>query len=129
MDFITKKWIAFAQEDLQNADILFKNKSYKGVIYYCHQAIEKSIKAIINEQGKRIPKTHDLPCLLEISGIKLPDLIVEIIEELNPYYNPSRYPDTAIGSILKYDRLTTASFIKQSQEIIKWLKNELIQLK
>lgn len=50
----SKKWLNFAKEDLKDAEILFKAKSYKNSTWHCHQAIEKLLKAIILAKGKNI---------------------------------------------------------------------------
>ena len=65
---ISKKWFEFAARDLRDAEILFKNKSYKGCILHCHQTLEKYLKsvivennklmAIISNQAKKIAKSY-----------------------------------------------------------------------
>ena len=122
MKKLTKKWFAYAEVDLKAAEVLFKNKSYQTCIYHCHQVIEKVLKGIISERGERIPKVHDLPQLLEESGAKFSDSILEFIEELNPYYNPIRYPDTAVDFPLKYDRKIANRILKLTKNVSKWLK-------
>lgn len=106
MKKITKKWLEFAENDLKNAGILFRGKSYPAVIWYCHQAVEKTIKAIIVEKGTRLRKTHDLIGLASDADLKLSKDIATFIDNLNPYYNPIRYPDAALESKLAYRRLT-----------------------
>jgi HEPN domain-containing protein len=93
MKKITQKWLEFGKRELKDAEILFENKRYWGCIYHCHQAIEKFLKAILIESGKKIPKHHDLPDLLKRGGLKYSKEILEFVEELNPYYQPIRYPD------------------------------------
>lgn len=87
MKKVTKKWVEFAKQDLKDAEILFKYKRYLGCIYHCHQAIEKFLKAVMVEEGKTFPKTHDLLDLLKQSGVKYTKEILKFIQELNPYYN------------------------------------------
>lgn len=53
MSSIYNEWLWYAKSDLKNAGILFENKSYKDSVWYCHQAIEKLLKAIIINQGKK----------------------------------------------------------------------------
>ena len=47
MNQIAKEWLEFAKSDLKNADILFRNKSYRDCIWYCHQSLEKLLKAVL----------------------------------------------------------------------------------
>jgi HEPN domain-containing protein len=83
MKEITKAWFEFAKQDLKDAEILLKNRSTKGCVWHCHQAIEKILKAIIIEKGKRPRKIHDLIELLKEANVKLPKELSNFIEGLN----------------------------------------------
>ncbi|MDP3697490.1 MAG: HEPN domain-containing protein [Candidatus Taylorbacteria bacterium] len=122
MKEITKKWFEFAESDLKNAEILFKNKSYEGCIWHCHQALEKYMKGVLVEIGKPIRKTHDLPSLLNDTNPDFPKDILEFVQELNAYYQPSRYPDTALVNPLSYNRATANKLLKLTKTLIKWLQ-------
>ena len=37
-----KNWLKQSEEDLEKAEILFKNKKYDGVAFNCHQSVEKA---------------------------------------------------------------------------------------
>ncbi|MEM2918090.1 MAG: HEPN domain-containing protein [Candidatus Altiarchaeota archaeon] len=39
-------WLKQAVEDLETANILYKNKKYKAAAFYCQQAVEKAFKAV-----------------------------------------------------------------------------------
>jgi HEPN domain-containing protein len=118
---ITKKWLEFAQQDLKDAEILFKNKRYLGTIYHCHQAIEKYLKTILVEGKKKVPKTHDLLDLLKQSEVKYTKEILNFIQELNPYYAPIRYPDIPEVVSLKLRQEKASKILKSTKEISKWL--------
>lgn len=120
---IIKKWLEFAKGDLRDAQILFENKSYQSCIFHCHQSTEKLLKAIICAKGKKIKKVHDLADLLKESEAKYTPEILDFINELNPYYNPIRYPDAALP--LKYDRKTTRKLLKLTKDISKWFLYQL----
>ena len=125
MKKITQKWFEFAGNDLRNAEILFKNKSYEGAIWHCHQAVEKYLKGVLIEIDKLVSKTHDLPSLLVEVGFGAPKEILNFIQDLNAYYQPSRYPDTALLNPLSYDRKTANNFLKLTKIIIKWLRYQI----
>lgn len=118
---VSKKWGKFAKEDLEIAEILFKNKAYKGCIYHCHQTIEKFLKALIITKNKKVQKTHDLAALLKESGARYTNEILKFIQRLNPYYQPIRYPDVVVDFPLKYDRKTAQEILKLTKDISKWL--------
>lgn len=126
MKKITQKWREYGKKDLENATILFTGKAYEGAIWHCHQAIEKTLKAIIAEKGFKIRKTHDLLGLVADAKINLPKNISDFIDNLNPYYNPIRYPDAIIETKLSYLRSTAQNILKTTKEVTKWLKT-LIQ--
>jgi HEPN domain-containing protein len=125
MKKITQKWLDFAKSDLNAAEILFNNESYKDSIFHCHQAIEKYLKAAIVERGRVFPKIHDLPELLAITKFKFSDKIILFLQELDSYYNPSRYPDVAPD--YTYERETAERFLELTKEIIKWIELQMTQ--
>ena len=126
---ISKRWFEFAEKDIRNAKILFENKSYEGCIWHCHQAMEKFLKGAVARNGKAIRKTHDLPVLLNDTGLNWPKSILDFTEELNAYYQPVRYPDSAFTHPLKYSRKTADNFLKLTETTIKWLKFQTKQNK
>lgn len=126
MKKITKKWLEFANNDLQSAKVLLDSKAYENAIWHCHQAVEKTIKAIVVEKEIRLRKTHDLIGLVNDAKINLSKSLSEFIDDLNPYYNPIRYPDAALESKLSYNHQITKEIFQKSKEVIKWLKT-LIQ--
>lgn len=129
MKLVTKKWIEISQRDLKDADILFKNKSYQGAAWHCHQAIEKILKAIIVEKGKRVPKVHDLVDLLEETKLKIPEALVRFIEELDFHYLPPRYPDVVPQLKKIYQRNNIQQVVNKTKELYKWLRVQVNQLK
>lgn len=119
---LIKAWSKFSAKDLKSAKILFQGKAYDTGIWHCHQALEKQLKSVMVNQGKPIHKTHDLPALLNDTGLKFPDEILRFTEDLNAYYQPSRYPDTALTNPLVFNRKTADKFIKLTETTIKWLR-------
>ncbi len=125
MNNLSKKWFEFARMDFHNAEILFKNRSYEGTIWHCHQSMEKYLKGTLSSIGKTVRKTHDLPALLTDSAFHFPKEILDFVQELNAYYQPSRYPDTALINPLSYDRKTASRFLKLTKSTIRWLQYQL----
>lgn len=125
MNKLSQEWLELAKSDLRNADILFENRSYKDSIWYCHQALEKLLKAVIANRNKGVRKIHDLVKLLE--EIKLPyqQSISKFLEDLNPYYILTRYPEAGFNFKLTYSKQTTQKMLKTTKEIFKWLRSEL----
>lgn len=63
----TKTWLELATNDLQLAeDILNRKGKVYYVAHFCHQAIEKLLKAIVSERTNKIPlPTHNFKLLLD----------------------------------------------------------------
>ena len=125
MNNLSKKWFEFARMDFHNAEILFRGRSYEGAIWHCHQSMEKYLKGTLSSIGKTVRKTHDLPALLTDSVLHFPKEILDFVQELNAYYQPSRYPDTALINRLSYDRKTASRFLKLTKSTIQWLQYQL----
>lgn len=123
----SKKWFEFAKGDLRDAGILFKKKSYRGCSWHCHQSIEKFLKAIIIEKGKRPRKIHDLVELLKDAKIKLPEDLMSFVEELDLYYLPPRYPDLYEQMKKKYRYKNIQRVLKLTKSLFLWLRNYLNQ--
>jgi HEPN domain-containing protein len=61
----TQAWIVEAGEDLESAAILLKHEKYRGVCFHSQQCVEKALKVLMLEKGRRPPRTHDLVELLK----------------------------------------------------------------
>jgi HEPN domain-containing protein len=60
-----KAWIAYAEEDLGSAKLLFKAKKpfFSAVCFHAQQCSEKYLKALLIFKDFDFPKTHDLVTL------------------------------------------------------------------
>ena len=82
MKQITKDWLEAASLDIESCNSLLQNERLTGqVAFHAQQAVEKSLKAIIEEQGNRVPKIHSLS---------------KLIEECSAYFNFQFDDDTII---------------------------------
>ena len=60
----TAAWLRDAREELESASILFEHRKYRAVCFHSQQAVEKGLKALVLEKGKRPARTHDIVELL-----------------------------------------------------------------
>lgn len=56
----TAAWVAEAEDELESAQILIERGKYRAASLHSQQAVEKALKALVLERGKRPPRTHDL---------------------------------------------------------------------
>lgn len=89
----TGAWLAEAQEELETASILFTHGKPRGACFHAQQAVEKSLKALVLEKGRRVPRTHDVVELLNtVTADGWPvDLSMDDAVFLNSVYR-GRYP-------------------------------------
>jgi HEPN domain-containing protein/predicted nucleotidyltransferase len=60
----TGAWLAEARDELESASILLDNSKWRAACLHSQQSVEKGLKALILEKGKRPPRTHDIIKLL-----------------------------------------------------------------
>ena len=126
----TKNWIATSDYDLKTAESLLKSGRKIYVIFMCHLAIEKFIKAIISEKQDNLPPyTHNLLYLLGLSEIDLPKELRNFVELINDKSVPTRYPED-ISALNKKITLSSAKdYLSKTKELIQWLKQNSPQTK
>lgn len=91
---ITKKWLEAASLDLESITMIIENdRLTRPVAFHAQQTIEKSLKAIIEENGDRVPKVHSLSMLFALCADYIDIKVDEdIIIALDSLYIESRYP-------------------------------------
>jgi len=89
---LAKAWLMAAKDDLILLDDIKNNSHITNLIaFHSQQAIEKSLKAIIEYQNQEVPKTHKLQRLFDLVDIEI-DLDDRLIHLLDELYIDSRYP-------------------------------------
>lgn len=79
--------------DLENIKYIIDVEHLTSVVaFHAQQSIEKSFKAVIEYQNKKIPKQHDLLKLKHLINNTLSIEDDDILDSLNTLYLESRYP-------------------------------------
>lgn len=118
-----KNWIDSALYDLETAEHMFSVGRYIYTIFMCHLAIEKLLKAKIEEiTGKIPPKTHSLRYLLQLSGLELSEDMFTFISKLSDVSIPTRYPEDFKELVKSYDRETVKTYLTKTREVFQWIK-------
>jgi len=94
MKLITKEWLDKAKDDLDVvSEIISREHLTSMVAFHSQQAVEKTLKAIIEEFEIDFVKTHNLERLLGIIGKQVNlDVDIIIIKRLDEVYISARYP-------------------------------------
>jgi len=78
-----------------------------------------------NEVPKRI---HDLVKLAQDADIKMPQRFLKYISELNPHYQPARYPDISYQqTVLRYNSNKAKYHLGKTKELFQWLEERILR--
>lgn len=99
MNMQGERWLQFAQQDLQMAELALKEGIYNQVCFHSHQCVEKCLKAELINMNKRPPRTHSIVDLLSLLPPDYLENLREELEQIDIYYIPTRYPDALPGSL------------------------------
>ncbi len=96
------------------------------VLFCCQQAIEKALKAHIEEHGDELPYIHSLIKLrqLAMSAESFP-FEDDFLREVSAYYIQSRYLAEMIYLTEYWGKLEIQETYTKSKEIVEWLMTNL----
>ncbi len=119
----TQNWIALSDYDLETARHMLASGRFLYVIFMCHLALEKMLKAYFIEVTQSIPpKTHDLIYLIKKSELALPQAYLEFIGKINNASVPTRYPEDFQRIIAQYPESVACDYLERTEEVLKWLR-------
>lgn len=119
----TANWIELADYDIETARHMLATGRYLYVVFLCHLALEKLLKAHVAEVTQTVPiKTHDLIYLVKKSGLKLLEHHLDFVGKINTSSIPTRYPDDLQRSLKEYPRSVADDYLNQTMELVQWLK-------
>lgn len=121
----TKLWWTQSKRDKRTAIHSHEAKDYYAAVFWCHQAVEKALKAVVIEKTRQLPqRTHNLVDLAKEAG--LPSRHHTFIRELSLEYLVSRYPDAAGAAPADlYDGRASRSILRRSEEVLRWAGRHL----
>lgn len=124
---IFKQWLKLANVDLEASKDLFATKKYLLSIFFCHQTLEKHLKAyILKTHNKTPPPIHDLIRLSKeaelLNGFSK---FNKLLEELAPFYIKSRYPNYKQKVFNKASKAYAGQIIDRTIECVTWLLNKM----
>lgn len=99
MNSAGERWLMFARQDLQMAELALNEGIYNQVCFHSQQCVEKCLKGLLANQRKTPPRTHSIVDLL---GQLPQDCLQDLRDELGQmdiFYIPTRYPDALPGSL------------------------------
>ena len=111
--------------DIDTARQMFKTKRYVYVIFMCHLAIEKALKAIACEETNKFPpKTHDLILLTNLGKVEFPDDLLDFIGMINNVAVVTRYPEDLSKLVSSYPKEVVQKYLNRTLKVIKCVKQD-----
>jgi len=127
MNKIVINWVKTSNYDLQTADAMYKAARYLYVVFMCHLAIEKMLKAIlVHKYPEDIPpKIHNLINLMQKAEITLPEDLKDFFQRLDNVSVATRYPEDLRTLSKEFNQDTAKKVLTETKRMIKWLKQQL----
>jgi HEPN domain-containing protein len=118
-------WIESSNYDIKTADHMFETKRYVYVLFMCHLATEKLIKALYEATTKEVPpRTHNLVSLLDKIALDVPDEYLKTIESLNDVSIVTRYPGDIKALVKAFNKERAGDYLQKTKMVLKWLKKD-----
>ena len=118
MKSLTRKWIKKAEDDFKTARQIAASKPpMHGVVcFHCQQAVEKYLKALLNELGHSIPKIHDIGALTDLLKPHVPFVKAQRfgLAALTQFTVEYRYPGHVASSRQAGSSLKKATKLRES---------------
>jgi len=121
----TRNWLDTAEYDLVTAEHMFNTGRYIYVVYMCHLALEKALKAVVNEEsGQLPPKSHDLLYLAKLGVVEFPGELLDFVGKLNGAHIATRYPEDLQRMLSVFTEEIAAHYLAKTREAVTWLKQD-----
>ena len=115
-------WIEHARYDMESATVMLSADRHIYVMFFCQQAIEKALKAVIMDRTKKAaPRTHNLTKLVALAGVEADQSQIDLMSELSSFYVQSRYPETLESTLEPVGREQAETLHDRSKEMLEWL--------
>ncbi len=119
----TRNWLAGAEYDLGTAQQMLDSGRYLYVVFMCHLAVEKTLKALVCEDTNAAPpRSHDLQRLASLAKLTLRADLAQFITQLTDASITMRYPDDLARAISSYPRDVAERYLERTREVVTWLR-------
>ncbi|MBI4037492.1 HEPN domain-containing protein [Candidatus Curtissbacteria bacterium] len=118
-----KKWLDYAEEDLNWANVSLRSGVYYGACFAAQQSVEKSLKGFLFLHKKPSKKTHDV-LVLPGDCIRIDkdfEKLRTFVNVVVPYYIGTRYPDLADYS--GFDDAKAREACDSARHVIDFIKS------
>lgn len=118
-------WWKQAKRDLVSARHALEAGDYYLVVFLCHQAVEKGLKAHIMK-NERLSEFGMHSLIFLGKRACLPEKFHTFLRQLTPQYTLTRYPDAGSEPPYElYDKAQAEDFLRKAREVIAWIGKQL----
>ena len=125
---LVQAWLDQVHEDISAAECLLQGGHGLYVAFFCHQALEKVLKAYyLATHDDDPPYIHSHGRLLDICGLtdELPPENLRFIDFMVPMYIKARYPQQKLVAARLLDKETCLYIIDKTKELTQWIEEHL----
>ncbi len=115
----TVLWLDIVDHDIRGARSLLKDGLLPGSAYFCQQAVEKLLKAVLTEGAIDFPKVHDLVELADLGTVDLSAEDRTFLTRLSDHAVRSRYPGA------EYTEDDVETLLAETERFFRWLRARL----
>lgn len=118
-------WLEQAEEHFSDAMFMYENSRYSGAVFFCHQALEKILKAAIVEFTHKVPpKSHALEYLFAKSELTPQEKDwPEKLADITRHFWRVRYGDYRRFVYVSKNKVEPT--IISTKQIFLWVKQQL----
>lgn len=121
-----KQWLDLALYDLDVAEDMLRSGHFPYVVFLCHLAVEKALKAKVQEKmGRTPPKIHDLVTLLKLAELIPPEHIRDFIGKLSGTSTAVRYPPELSALLSVYTEEVARGYLEEARRTVAWIREQL----
>ncbi len=118
-----KNWLDSAKYDMETAEHMFNSGRYIYTIFMCHLAIEKALKAKVQQTtGETPPRIHNLVHLVELAKLAPPEQMNRFLGELSNLSIVTRYPRDFQEMLKAFTKERTETFLRKTKEAFRWVE-------
>lgn len=124
----TSEWLSRAADGFKAAEVLIVQPGLTNIVaFHAQQAVEKALKAVVEEQELGRVKTHSLTRLYEMTKSFFPEIVDwDMLDRLEAVYVEARYPgDLGLLPYGKPDKDDVVKFYDFAARVVATIRIEL----
>ncbi len=118
----TQNWLAQVDYDLVTAEQMLASGRNIYVVFMCHMALEKALKAVVTEETRELPpRTHNLIDLTRRAHLTPSQEQQEFIGRINDASVVTRYPEDLSRIVADYPASIAKQYLEETKELVQWI--------